>query len=968
MGPYSSERNKPEHIHLGLGPLSSIRAAFRRTTSTRTPLQSEPNRDRRRPEITILSAEPLPPVSWFPGGPGGFPPTPPPPQPIWGGSIPADSQPPPSYDQVIKEKNQEQVCTPTEVPRSRQTTTIATQTDQVEEEPIEPQCNTVLEPLGPEQPKVKKTPKPPRPSLPARPKPAARKSIPTAGNSAVNDKDQEETQSENLTASNAESTNHSTPESGFSSAQHQAQESVSCDSVSEPSETGSSSEDKPVSSPPSESNQTERTRPVPHPRLKSKPSSTEVKVQTLVRLKDDGGALQVTANSSTDLSSNIYLKELLDVFSDSDPIQDLSESEGSHSELSNQSDEDSEDMSIRAKIKAFESQASTDGPGDGPVPRSRTQFPKPPVLAPKPSWALRSSVKQGSEENSSEDQYGNANPFPTAAVALFPRPLPQRNPFLEQRNEQEPQPKSVLLPPSWSSLGDNPIKSHPPILAKPARDLILNHNNHNSAALGSTALDHATAFLSESGQDNDHVDNLAPAPAPTPPKPARATGGSSIRQAPVRKPTVIHVPSKYGRLIESQEELFPPLPTQKAIGGLQKSEKATTQQNFIPQDSFSGPYPDLSLPPRPIGGKILPPRPPPAKTAPGRPPPPRKEGSQRAPSNHSSQGRRATKKGPTLPPRPNPGHRLYNKYTLETPHAVAQYDYRSSSTGELSFQKNEVLLLLHQIDSKTYECQIGDMKGLVHSNYVKIITPLSSAYSYEAPESSCPRASGGKSSGMQVTALYDFDPEGPGELPLRTGDVVYNVEQLDNEWYMGTCRGVQGFFPINYVKVMSHAQQTPEKTNPLPTGPMRGPRCRALFEFGGEHSDELCFCEGDVILLKEYIGQEWARGELGGCVGIFPVSYVEVIEDLPPPSEPEDRQSAWQGMTASSGLPSKSQEEADWGEWAEALYDYAAETDDDLPFRQGDRILVTARVDEQWCSGCFNGREGYFPTAYVQFC
>ncbi len=62
----------------------------------------------------------------------------------------------------------------------------------------------------------------------------------------------------------------------------------------------------------------------------------------------------------------------------------------------------------------------------------------------------------------------------------------------------------------------------------------------------------------------------------------------------------------------------------------------------------------------------------------------------------------------------------------------------------------------------------------------------------------------------------------------------------------------------------------------------RGPRCVARFDFEGEQSDELSFSEGDVIRLKEYVGEEWARGEVNGHVGIFPLNFVEVLEDLPP--------------------------------------------------------------------------------------
>lgn len=70
-----------------------------------------------------------------------------------------------------------------------------------------------------------------------------------------------------------------------------------------------------------------------------------------------------------------------------------------------------------------------------------------------------------------------------------------------------------------------------------------------------------------------------------------------------------------------------------------------------------------------------------------------------------------------------------------------------------------------------------------------------------------------------------------------------------------------------------------------------GPRCVARFDFEGEHGDELTFSEGDVIQLKAYVGQDWARGQLGTLIGIFPLNFVEVIEDLPPPPSQQHLQS-----------------------------------------------------------------------------
>lgn len=69
-----------------------------------------------------------------------------------------------------------------------------------------------------------------------------------------------------------------------------------------------------------------------------------------------------------------------------------------------------------------------------------------------------------------------------------------------------------------------------------------------------------------------------------------------------------------------------------------------------------------------------------------------------------------------------------------------------------------------------------------------------------------------------------------------------------------------------------------------------GPRCVARFDFEGEHSDELSFAEGDVIKLKAYVGQEWARGQIGTLTGIFPLNFVEVVEDLPPAASEQQTQ------------------------------------------------------------------------------
>ena len=50
----------------------------------------------------------------------------------------------------------------------------------------------------------------------------------------------------------------------------------------------------------------------------------------------------------------------------------------------------------------------------------------------------------------------------------------------------------------------------------------------------------------------------------------------------------------------------------------------------------------------------------------------------------------------------------------------------------------------------------------------------------------------------------------------------------------------------------------------------------------------------------------------------------------------------------------------------EALYDFDAESDGEISFREGDVIQLVSQVDENWYEGTAHGRTGYFPISYVK--
>ncbi|XP_068178134.1 SH3 domain-containing protein 19 isoform X2 [Antennarius striatus] len=914
------ERLKPAHSHCSQGPLSSIRAAIKRT---KTISQSDQSRDRRRPEITIVSAAPLVSHNWFSGTPRVYPP---PPESDWSTGIRG-------VPQVIQEKSQ---CTsrPTAAPRRTAcTVSSATQTEPVRENPTTPVPSE-------KRPTGRKPQKPPRPS---RRKQALGE--PATGGVACTDKNAQRSTTVSATAEETSGSDLNQPGPAHSTLTCSRSVTVFWD-VPTYLLSAAAAETSPSSS---DLRPGERPVPLPRTKLPKQVIKGEDKLQTLISVTD----IHEDIHSDAVKVPEEYLKELLEAF----PAE-FEES----SDIVNQSDEalqaedggemNSKDMSsqrdMRARIQAFEVQSGTsDKNGLAKTePQSGKLTNKPPV-ATKPSG----SVKLLTQQNTDDSQNVSS-----ATVPPTPAPKPSKKPMglsvqqeLETLHNRMSAPNrsrpSVLTRAScFCEDEDSPATPTPP--AKPFKEPLkpnLNFNNHNSASVVT---------------ENVYVDS------PSNPVVVKPLTALDSRPSMAQRPTIIKVPKA-----ASFSDSPPPLPAQKPVGN-------TTP--ILPPQIGREP----SLPPRKLTkSETLSPRPLPAKVGPGRPPPPSLKAIGRShtvgwdiPLKPEAPKGKPQGKGPVLPPRPNPGHRLYNKYILQLPHGIATFDHNGSNTGELSFQKNEVLLLLEQIDHGVFECQVGDAKGRIRSSHMKVITPLDTAYHSSPPQDAGAPDPDRADDRLKVQAIHDFTPEAPEELGLRAGDVVTMVEQVDREWYRGTCRGTTGFFPVNYVKVLSNSPKLPpeRKVKPLPPS-VSGPRCVARFDFEGEHSDELTFSEGDVIQLKEYAGQDWARGQVGAFIGIFPLNFVEIVEDLPPPSRQQERKSIripLPGMVPSPGaqpeVAKPSQTPQSNTEWVVAMYDFAGNSDGDLSFEIGDVIQITKHIDAEWSKGRLNGREGIFPRVFVK--
>lgn len=79
--------------------------------------------------------------------------------------------------------------------------------------------------------------------------------------------------------------------------------------------------------------------------------------------------------------------------------------------------------------------------------------------------------------------------------------------------------------------------------------------------------------------------------------------------------------------------------------------------------------------------------------------------------------------------------------------------------------------------------------------------------------------------------------------------------------------------------------QAPQASAPKPQAPSR---VKALYDFEPQEDGELAFRKGDIIRVVNSAYEGWWKGELDGRIGIFPLTYIEIIPDPTPESIARD--------------------------------------------------------------------------------
>ncbi|KAF7689532.1 hypothetical protein HF521_012885 [Silurus meridionalis] len=212
---------------------------------------------------------------------------------------------------------------------------------------------------------------------------------------------------------------------------------------------------------------------------------------------------------------------------------------------------------------------------------------------------------------------------------------------------------------------------------------------------------------------------------------------------------------------------------------------------------------------------------------------------------------------------------------------IAMYTYESSEQGDLTFQQGDVITVLKK-EGDWWTGTVGGKTGVFPSNYVK---PKDSEGLGPAGKSG---SLGKKPEIAQVIAPYTAT--GLEQLTLAPGQLILIRKKNPGGWWEGElqARGKKrqiGWFPANYVKLLSPSTSKTTPTEPTPPKlPTPNAVCQVIgmYDYTAQNDDELPFGKGQIINVLSREDPDWWKGELNGSIGLFPSNYVKLTTDTDP--------------------------------------------------------------------------------------
>ncbi|GAB5587036.1 actin binding protein [Umbelopsis nana] len=143
---------------------------------------------------------------------------------------------------------------------------------------------------------------------------------------------------------------------------------------------------------------------------------------------------------------------------------------------------------------------------------------------------------------------------------------------------------------------------------------------------------------------------------------------------------------------------------------------------------------------------------------------------------------------------------------------------------------------------------------------------------------------------LSAVVLFSYDAAEENEITMVEGEIIHNIEQLDEGWWSGVSEdGTRsGLFPSNYVQLLETQPESTEQASEPALEPEQvaqqapaepeGPSAVALYDYDAGEDNEITFKEGQVIHDIQFVSDDWWSGLApdGTAVGLFPANYVEL--------------------------------------------------------------------------------------------
>ncbi|XP_078587056.1 dynamin-binding protein-like isoform X1 [Branchiostoma floridae x Branchiostoma japonicum] len=269
------------------------------------------------------------------------------------------------------------------------------------------------------------------------------------------------------------------------------------------------------------------------------------------------------------------------------------------------------------------------------------------------------------------------------------------------------------------------------------------------------------------------------------------------------------------------------------------------------------------------------------------------------------------------------------------------FDFETYEPGELSLRTGDVVRVVRQVNQDWLKGELDSMSGNFPCNFVEQV-PV-------------PAVRPGQ---RLAVGVEDFPAQQEGDLDIRKGDIILITEDIDGNWYRGECRSKTGIFPSLFCKDLPAPRSQESAITAEKAEGVLG-QAEVLQDLQAQLDEELTLYQGDIVNITRVVDQDWYEGEIAGRTGIFPSAFVKLLTPL-------------KGQTQSivDSLPSddsdSESEDEDEMPCARAIFPFQGKDSSELTFKEGDKITLLNRYDEDWIEGELDGDIGIFPATFVE--